>query len=125
LTAVTFRFSELHSRGVGPEISVGVLTDPLSSGQVLLAPDLAAAFNASGPGVTVLLKGGLSTIAAIGGGFLPGYHFGSGLLVQTGSRWGIRLDVARHVYLTGGGREAIWSVGLGFTGLARRATTSQ
>jgi hypothetical protein len=122
LTAVTFRFSELRARTLGPEISVGVLADPLSSGAVYLAPDLGAAFNASGPGVTVLVKGGISTVAEIGGGFLPGYHLGSGLVVQTGRRWGIRLDVVRHVYLVGDGAEPIWSVGLGFTGLARRAT---
>jgi hypothetical protein len=47
-----------------------------------LSPDLGAAFNASGSGFTLLAKAGLS----------------SGLIVRTGNRSGIRLDVVRHVY---------------------------
>jgi hypothetical protein len=122
LTAVSFRFSDLHARSVGSEIGVAVFPEGLSLGALILAPDLGAAFNASGPGFSVLVKGGLSTLAAIGEGFgfIPGYHFGGGLIVQAGNRLGIRVDVIRHVYLFEEG-EALWSVGLGFTALRRRS----
>jgi hypothetical protein len=104
ITAVSFRFSGLRSRTVGSEIGISL-------------------FHVSGPGVTVLLKAGVSTLTGFGGGFVftPGYHLGSGLIVQTGARWGVRVDLARHVYVSGvESTEPIWSVGVGFTGLARR-----
>ncbi|HEX5574275.1 MAG TPA: hypothetical protein VFX42_00265 [Gemmatimonadales bacterium] len=123
LTAVSFRFSGLRAGKLGSEIGVGLFPDALSSGALYLAPDLGPAFNASGPGFSLLLKGGLSSLAALGGGFafIPGYHVGGGLIVQAGKRFGIRIDAVRHVYLAGEGSEALWSVGLGFTGLPRRA----
>ena len=123
ITAVTFRFSGLRSRSFGSEIGVSVFPDAFDFNALLLASDLGPAFNASGPGITVLLKGGLSTIMALGGGFafLPGYHVGGGLIIRAGQRLGIRLDLVRHVYLSGAeSSEPIWSVGLGFTSLARR-----
>jgi hypothetical protein len=123
ITAVTFRFSGLRSRSFGSEVGVSVFPDAFDFNALLLASDLGPAFNASGPGITVLLKGGLSTIMALGGGFafLPGYHLGGGMIFRAGQRLGVRLDLARHVYLSDGqSSEPIWSVGLGFTSLARR-----
>jgi hypothetical protein len=123
ITAVTFRFSGLRSRRFGSEIGVSIFPDAFNANALLLAPDLGPAFNASGPGITVLLKGGLSTLMGIGGGFgfIPGYHLGGGMIVRAGERLGIRLDLARHVYVSGAeSSEPIWSVGLGFTSLARR-----
>jgi hypothetical protein len=123
ITAVSFRFSGLRSRTVGSEIGISLFPDALQAGALYLASDLGPAFNVSGPGVTVLLKAGVSTLTGFGGGFVftPGYHLGSGLIVQTGARWGVRVDLARHVYVSGvESTEPIWSVGVGFTGLARR-----
>jgi hypothetical protein len=123
LTAVSFRFSGLRSRTVGSEIGVSLFPDALQAGAVYLASDLGPAFNISGPGVTVLLKAGVSTLTGFGGGFAftPGYHLGGGLIVQVGQRLGVRVDLARHVYVSGvESTEPIWSVGLGFTSLARK-----
>jgi hypothetical protein len=120
ITAVTFRFSDLRSRTAGSEIGVSLFPDAAQSGALYLASDLGPAFNVTGPGVTVLLKAGLSTLLGIGGGFgfTPGYHLGTGLIVRAASRLGIRFDVARHVYVGGvETSEPIWSVGLGFTSL--------
>jgi hypothetical protein len=117
ITAVSFRVSDLRARTMGSEIGVALFPDALSVGALFLAPDLGAAFNASGPGVTVLMKGGLSTLVAIGNGFAfaPGYHLGGGLIVQAEKRFGIRVDVIRHVYLVDNAAEGVWSVGLGFS----------
>jgi hypothetical protein len=126
ITALTFRFSGLRSRTLGSEIGVSLFPDGLQYGTLLLAPDLGAAFNASGPGITVLVKGGLSMLAGIGRGlgFIPGYHLGGGLIVKAGKRMGIRLDLARHVYLAGDATsEPVWSVGIGFTSLAQSRVT--
>jgi hypothetical protein len=122
ITAVSFRFSGLRSRTLGSEIGVSLFPDALSAGAIYLAPDVGAAFNIPGPGLSVLMKGGLSTLAALGGGFtfIPGYHLGGGLIVQAGERWGFRVDAARHVYLIEQAGEVFWSLGVGFTGLARR-----
>jgi hypothetical protein len=120
ITAVTFRFSDLRSRTAGSEIGVSLFPDAAQAGALYLASDLGPAFNASGPGVTVLLKAGLSTLLGIGGGFgfTPGYHLGTGLIMRAASRLGIRVDVARHVYIGGvETSEPIWSVGVGFTSL--------
>jgi hypothetical protein len=122
LTAVSFRFSGLRAGKMGSEIGVSLFPDALSAGALYLAPDLGPAFNASGPGFSLLLKGGISSLAGLGGGFafIPGYHFGGGLIVEAGKRFGIRVDAIRHVYLIDNESEVFWSVGLGFTGLARR-----
>lgn len=124
ITAVTFRFSGLRSRALGSEIGVSLFPDALAAGALYLAPDLGAAFNLSGPEFTLLAKGGVSTLAALGGGFefVPGYHLGAGLIVRTGDRSGVRVDVVRHFYLIENETEAIWSVGLGFTVLPRRTS---
>jgi hypothetical protein len=123
ITAVTFRFSGLRSRRFGSEIGVSVFPDAFDFNALLLASDLGPAFNASGPGITVLLKGGLSTIMALGGGFafVPGYHIGGGMIIRAGQRLGVRLDLVRHVYVSDAeSSEPIWSVGLGFTSLPRK-----
>jgi hypothetical protein len=124
ITAASLRVSSLRARAVGTEIGVALFPDALSAGALVLAPDLGAAFNASGPGMSVLVKGGLSALTGLGAGFAfePGYHLGGGLIVQIGKRAGMRVDVVRHAYLIDNETEAIWSVGLGFTGLPRRAT---
>ena len=124
ITAMTFRISQLRSRAVGTEIGVSLFPEALAAGALYLAPDVGAAFNISGPGFTVLAKGGVSALAGIGGGigFLPGYHVGGGLIIRTGERGGIRLDVVRHAYLVENESEAIWSVGLGFTVFPGRST---
>ena len=128
INAVSFRYSELRPRAFGNEIGVSLFPDALGANALLLASDLGPAFNVAGPGVTVLLKGGLSTLLALGGGFdfNPGYHVGGGMIVRGGERVGIRLDLARHVYINDGGfSEPIWSVGLGVTSLARRTSASR
>jgi hypothetical protein len=121
ITAVSFRYSGLRARKLGSEIGVSLFPDALQSGSLYLASDLGPAFSAPGPGFSVLVKGGLSTLTALGGGFAfePGYHFGGGLIFQVGARSGIRLDVIRHFYLIDNEAEGLWSVGLGFTGLGR------
>jgi hypothetical protein len=122
ITAVSFRFSGLRAGKVGSEIAVSLFPDALSAGALYLAPDLGPAFNVSGPGFSVLFKGGISSLAGLGGGvsFTPGYHLGGGLIVQAGNRLGIRVDVIRHFYLIDNETERLWSVGLGFTSLGRR-----
>jgi hypothetical protein len=124
IMAVSFRYSALRARTVGSEIGVSLFPDALSAGSLYLAPDLGAAYNVSAPGFTLLAKAGLSVLTGLGGGFAftPGYHFGAGLIVQAGQRFGIRVDAIRHVYVSANESEGIWSLGIGFTGLGRRLT---
>jgi hypothetical protein len=123
ITAVSFRYSRLTARQVGTEIGVSLFPDALSAGSLYLAPDLGAALNIPGSGFSGLLKAGVSALTGLGGGFAfqPGYHFGGGMIVQTGKRSGVRLDVIRHYYRIDNETEGLWSVGLGFTALGGRS----
>jgi hypothetical protein len=123
ITAVSFRYSRLKAQNVGTEIGVSLFPDALSAGALYLAPDLGAAFSAPGDGFSLLFKGGVSTLTALGGGFAfePGFHFGGGMIVQTGKRSGVRVDVIRHYYVIDNETEGLWSIGLGFTALGRRS----
>lgn len=123
ITAVSFRYSGLRARRMGSEIGVSVFPDALSAGTLYLATDLGGAYSAAGEGFSLLFKGGVSTLMAIGGGlaFEPGFHFGTGMIVQTGKRSGVRLDVIRHYYLIDNETEGLWSVGLGFTALGGKS----
>ena len=122
ITAVAFHYSGLKPSRLSTEIAAALFPDALDVGALLLAPDIGAAYDASGRGFDLLLKAGFSSLMAVGGGFAfqPGYHFGSGLLIRTGKASGIRLDVVRHAYLIDQETEGIWSVGIGFTSLPRR-----
>ena len=119
ITAVSFRYTGLRARQVGSEIGVSLFPDALSAGSLYLATDLGAAYSAPGTGFSLLFKGGVSTLTALGGGFAfePGFHFGTGMIVQTGQRSGVRLDVIRHYYLIDNETEGLWSLGVGFTAL--------
>ena len=101
VTTVAFHYSGLKPNTASTEIAVAVFPDALAAGALLLAPDIGAAYDAEGDGFDLLFKAGLSALTGVGGGFwfLPGYHFGSGLLIRTGKASGVRVDVVRHVYL--------------------------
>jgi hypothetical protein len=122
ITAVSFRYSGLKPNRLSTEIGAALFPDALQVGALLLAPDFGAAYDVRGHNFDLLLKGGISTLMGVGGGFAfqPGYHLGSGLLIRTGEASGLRLDVVRHAYLIDHETEAIWSVGIGFTSLPRR-----
>jgi len=122
--AMSYRFSGLRPRQLGSEIGISLFPQALSAGVLLLAPDLGAAFNIPVPGGSLLIKAGGSAITAIGTAgvlFVPGFHVGGTIVVQTGDHSGLRIDAIRHYYLPGGGEqvEPIWSVGLGFAVLPR------
>ena len=124
VVAISYRFSGLRPRQLGSEIGISLFPQALPAGILFLAPDLGAAFNLPVPGGSLLIKAGGSALTAFGTGgvlFVPGFHLGGTVVVQTGDRSGLRIDVIRHYYLPGGGEqiEPIWSVGLGFAVLPR------
>src|SRR5688572_15051449 len=121
ITAVAFHYSGLKPNTASTEIAVAVFPDALAAGALLLAPDIGAAYDARGDGFDLLFKAGLSALTGIGGEILvlPGYHFGSGLLIRTAKASGVRVDVVRHAYLIEQRTEVFWSVGIGFTSLPR------
>jgi len=123
LVAISYRFSTLRSGGIGPELGVSLFPQTLPAGVLALAPDLGASYNLPVPGGSLLIKAGGSAISAIGTAgllFVPGFHAAGTVIVQTGRRSGLRIDVIRHYYLPGGEEiYPIWSVGLGFAVLPR------
>ncbi len=124
--AMSYRFSTLHPRQLGAEIGVSIFPQTLPAGVLALAPDIGAAYNLPVTGGSVLIKAGGSAITAMGAAgvlFVPGFHLGGAVVVQTGNNSGLRIDVIRHYYLPGEGAiEPIWSVGLGFAVLPRVRT---
>lgn len=127
VTTVSFHYSGLKPKGLSTEIAAALFPDALQVGALLLAPDIGAAYDVRGTGFDLLLKGGMSALVGVGGGFAfqPGFHIGSGLLIRSGKASGVRLDVVRHIYLINQQSEGMWSVGMGFTSLPRRKPTSQ
>jgi hypothetical protein len=123
LVAMSYRFSTLRPRQVGAEIGVSLFPQYLAGGILALAPDFGAAYNFPVPGGSFLLKAGGSALAALstsGTRFVPGFHLGGTVVVQTGARSGLRIDLIRHYYLPGeGGIQPIWSAGLGFAIIPR------
>ena len=121
-TAFSFRFSGLSPGGFGPELSVSFFPKALVARALLFAPDFGAAYNVSIPHATLLLKAGGSALTGLATDvlFVPGAHVGAGIVVRIDGRTGIRIDAARHFYFDTGETEAIWSIGLGFTGLRPR-----
>jgi hypothetical protein len=126
LMAMSYRFSTLRPGGLGADLGVSLFPQALPAGVIALAPDLAASYNISVPGGSLLIKVGGSAITAIGTGgalFVPGLHLGGALIVQTGDRSGLRVDVSRRYYRSDGGEiQPFWSVGLGFTALPRKSS---
>jgi hypothetical protein len=124
LVAFSYRFSDLRPGGLGAELGASLFPQALPAGVLVLAPDLGAAYNITIPGGSLLIKGGASAITALGTtGFLmvPGLHIGGTLIIQTGSRSGLRVDMIRHYY-RGGEVQPIWSIGLGFAVIPRVAS---
>ena len=124
IIAMSYRFSDLRPGRLGTEIGVSTFPQTLFGRTLLLMPDVGAAYNISLPVGSLLLKGGGSAIAVLGPPgvfFAPGFHVGGALMVQTGSRSGLRIDVIRHYYWVDGREiQPVWSVGLGFAILSRK-----
>jgi hypothetical protein len=123
LWAMSYRFSTLRPGNVGADLGVSLFPQALPAGVLALAGDFGASYNLPVPGGSLLLKAGGSGLAVLGtGGALlaPGFHVGGTVLVNTGERSGLRIDVIRHYYLPNGGEVApVWSVGLGFAVIPR------
>lgn len=126
LMAMSYRFSTLRPGGIGAELGVSLFPQTLPAGVLALAPDLGVAYNIPGPGGSLLIKAGGSAITAVGtvgALFVPGFHVGGALIVQTGIRSALRVDLIRHYYRPSGGEiQPAWSVGVGFAILPRKSS---
>ena len=116
LVAMSYRYSWLNPGGIGAELGVSVFPQAL--------PDLGASYNLPVPGGSLLINAGGSALAVLSlheARLVPGAHLGGTLLLHTGQRSGVRLDLTHHYYRTDGGEiEPMWSIGLGFAILSRR-----
>jgi hypothetical protein len=119
ITAFSFRQSDLRPGQLGPELGVSFFPEAVAVLALLFASDFGPAYNVAIPHATLLLKAGGSAITGIATDvvFVPGAHFGAGLVLRIDDRTGIRIDAARHFYWDTGETEAIWSMGFGFTSL--------
>jgi hypothetical protein len=110
----------LRARKVGSAMSIAFLPQTLLFLTLTAAGDVGAAYNASMPGATLLLKGGATAFAAIGAlgaGAYPGLHVGASLIAGGTGRSGLALDVTHRWIWTEGGPHGLWSFGLGITSL--------
>jgi hypothetical protein len=121
INAFSFRYSALLPGRLGSEVGVSLFPAGLRARALILAPDFGPSYNISVPGATLLVKAGGSAITGLAADvvFVPGFHFGGGLVVRLDDRTGLRIDAIRHYYMDLSETEAIWSVGAGLTALPR------
>ena len=124
LVAMSYRYSWLNPGGIGAELGVSVFPQALPAGALATAPDLGASYNLPVPGGSLLIKAGGSALAVLSlheARLVPGAHLGGTLLLDTGQRSAVRLDLIHHYYRVDGGEiTPVWSIGLGFAILSRR-----
>lgn len=105
----------LRAHAAGGAFSLAAATGGLFESTVGLG------YNISTPGSTVFLKGGVGAAVQTGGGghVYLGAHFGAAFLARTEARTGLLLDLACHLYPSGGA--AFWTIGIGLASLPRVA----
>ncbi len=115
LSALMLRYTALRRNTVAYDFGGGIL---VADGVGALQVEAGPAFNLSLPGATVLLRAGVTSVVASGGGVVGGYA-GAGLLFRVGDGVGLRLDLARHQYAAGEGSIGAWQLGGGIALLPR------
>jgi hypothetical protein len=122
LMAATFHLSSLQPNAFTPEFAISVFPQAFAAGILATNIDVGGAINLSLPRASLLLRGGLSGLFAMGSGgaaALPGIHYGASLLVKIAGGSGIRFDaIARRAVLPPYGvSPAYLSLGVGITSL--------
>jgi hypothetical protein len=115
LTELALRFATLRHNRLSLDAGAGVV---FADGVGALTAEAGPAFDVSLPGAILLLRAGVSTLVAGGGGVIGAYA-GLGLILRLGNGVGLRLDVARHAYGIADGSVGAWRVGGGIALLPR------
>ena len=122
ILAGTFHISSLKPNHFTPEFAISIFPQAFAAMVFVTNLDVGGAINIPLPQSTLLLRGGLSGLFALGGGgaaAVPGVHYGASLLVKIAGKDGLRFDVVarRAVYPHYGVSPAFVSVGVGFTSI--------
>lgn len=122
LLAGTFHMTTLKPNNLTPEFAISVFPQAFAARVLVTNVDIGGAINLPLPRATLLLRGGVSGLFALGnggGGALPGVHYGASLLVKIAGRDGVRFDVIarRAVIPSYGISPAYLSFGIGITSL--------
>jgi hypothetical protein len=99
--AATVHISALKPNNLSSEFAIALFPQALAARVILTNIDVGGAINIPIHRATLLLRGGGSGLFALGAGArlaLPAAHYGASLLIKTGEKDGIRLDVLRRVY---------------------------
>lgn len=113
----------LRAGRVSADFALSLPPQVLPFGAVVLAADVAAAYNLALPGATLLLKMGPSVVLGAGGGGaggLVGLQGGLGLVFQVGPSAGLRIDLLERLYVAGGEAYALPSLSFGVSALPAR-----
>jgi hypothetical protein len=124
LISFTFHVTQLKRGGMGPDFGIGTFPRVLAGLHLALTLDADAAFNIALPLMTILPRGGASTIMIAGSevtGFGLGYNYGVSVLFNFNARDAFRIDITRRKYLEGdlfdGG---VLTIGIGVSGVPSR-----
>lgn len=112
---VLVRFAQLTQHQISGDLTLGLFP---GAGSGAVGMEGGPAWNVPLSRASILIRTGLTTVLANGGGLIGGY-FGVGLVMRAGGRVGLRLDLARHRYLAGNGGVGAWQVSVGLTLLPR------
>ena len=121
-TAVNFRRTDLTQDGAGLDLAAGFVPDALAARVALLDLDVGLARALQVGPAMLVLKGGVSSFAAVGGdaNFLyPGVQAGLAIVIPLERRCGLRLDLGRSYYFPQDGPFQLWSIGVGLAVLRR------
>jgi hypothetical protein len=123
LIGFTFHITQLKRWNLGPDLGIGSFPAVLADRHLALPLDANVAFNISLPMMTILPRGGASTMLLAGSeahGLGIGYNFGVSVLFNFNARSAIRFDIYRREYLGDAFRGRFLTIGIGVSGVPPR-----
>ncbi|NNG15171.1 MAG: hypothetical protein HKM89_01735 [Gemmatimonadales bacterium] len=117
---LTLRATKLPEQALGPDFAFSIFPEAFESGNLVFMTDLGLVGAARLPALSLLVRGGVSALAAVSAGSrgVLNLYLGGGAIVQISSSIGLRFDVERR-FVVDDPRNGFFVVGVGITSIPR------